>query len=141
MRTILYIGINLVGGAVHDADEWAARQAADLAWIDSQFEKHRLDIEVMIVLAHSDPDVSTNDPFFVPFFDRIRNEYNMPTILIHRNLFSETSGSDANYDGITNFAVLVAEGNTWPPMRVELHTTTGQSWSVLWDQDDWFDSV
>ena len=40
-ENILFVGINLVGGTIHDADEWAARLAADLAWIDSNVEANR----------------------------------------------------------------------------------------------------
>ena len=141
MRSILYIGINLVGGVIHDEDEWPARHAANLVWIDSQFAKHRQDIEVMIVFAHADPDLERNDPFFLPFFDRIRTIYYMPTILIHRNLGIETSSSEENFDGIPNFAVLVAEGTFWPPMRVEMDTTATGAWSLVWDQGDWFDDL
>ena len=32
---ILFIGINLVGGTVHDAQEFADRSADDLAWIEA----------------------------------------------------------------------------------------------------------
>lgn len=40
-ENILFVGINLVGGTIHDADEWEARQAADLAWIDANVEANR----------------------------------------------------------------------------------------------------
>jgi hypothetical protein len=40
-ESILFVGINLVGGTIHDEAEWAARQAADLEWVDANVEANR----------------------------------------------------------------------------------------------------
>jgi hypothetical protein len=44
------VGINLVGGVVHDAREWEDRHAANLQWIDDQYQQYMGE-----VLAHADP--------------------------------------------------------------------------------------
>jgi hypothetical protein len=136
LKRILFVGINLVGGAVHDQQEWATRQAADLEWIDTQFNSRRSEFDVLVIFAHADPSISTNAPFFQPLFDRIRFEYNIATVLIHRNLGIESFGAQENFDGIQDFVVLVAEGGIWPPMRVEIDPVVG---SFSFNQEDWFD--
>mmetsp|Transcript_4098 Transcript_4098/g.6852 ORF Transcript_4098/g.6852 Transcript_4098/m.6852 type:complete len:226 (-) Transcript_4098:112-789(-) len=136
MRNILYVGINLVGGRVHDDKEWEDRQKANLQWIDSSFQKHQARFDVLILFAHADPDIETNSDFFTPLFQRIEFDYRIPTILIHRNLGVESSSIEENFDDIPDFVVLVAEGGIWPPMRVEIDTITG---NFVWDQENWFD--
>ena len=37
---VLFVGINLVGGTVHDADEWRIRQEQDAAWVRDQLAAH-----------------------------------------------------------------------------------------------------
>ena len=133
----LFIGINLVGGTVHDTTEWAIRQTADLEWIDLQVDaaKQNGDMELLVVFAHADPSISTNDPFYNPFFENVRSSYNVPTVLVHRNLGIDTAQKQENFMGITDFVLLVVEGGIWPPMRVEVDTESG---SFLWNQADWF---
>lgn len=132
---ILFVGINLVGGTIHDADEWAARQAADLEWIDNNFEARRGQIELLVLFAHADPDIQTSEPFYTPFFDRVQSSYKVPTILVHRNLGIESSGFEPNYNGIDGLIVLVVEGSVWPPMKIEVSAAG----SFTFDQATWFD--
>lgn len=138
LRNILYIGINLVGGRVHSDSEWADRQKANLKWIDDSFRDNKPLFDVMVIFAHADPDIETNDDFFEPLFERIEFDYALPTILIHRNLGVESSSIEENFNNIPDFVVLVAEGGIWPPMRVEIDTITG---SFVWDQENWYDEL
>jgi hypothetical protein len=137
LNKALFVGINLVGGEVHDTTEWATRQAANLEWIAVQVSAARKnkDLEVLVVFAHADPSIPTNDPFFVPFFDNVQSSYKVPTVLVHRNLGIDSANMQENYMGINDFAVLVVQGGIWPPMRVEIDTESG---SFIWNQADWF---
>ena len=136
-RQTLFIGINLVGGQVQDTTEWATRQAADLEWIDLQVNaaKQNQEMGLLVLFTHADPSISTNDPFFNPFFANVETTYQVPTVLVHRNLGIDSAQIQENYMGINNFVLLVVEGGTWPPMRVEVDVESG---SFLWNQSDWF---
>ena len=134
-ENILFVGINLVGGTIHDANEWAARQAADLAWIDENFDANRSQIDLLVLFAHADPDIQSSAPFYDPFAIRVRDDYNVPTILIHRNLGIESSGFEPNFQGIDGFIVLVVEGSIWPPMKIELNAAG----LFNFDQSTWYD--
>ena len=61
----------MVGGVVHDADEWSTRQKANLDWIDSNYQQHKNSMKAMVLFAHADPDVPSNSPFYEPFKTRL----------------------------------------------------------------------
>jgi hypothetical protein len=133
-ENILFVGINLVGGTIHDQDEWDARQAADLEWIDNNFEENKNQTDLLVVFAHADPDIQSTEPFYTPFIQRVNSTYAIPTILIHRNLGIETSGFEPNYAGVDGLIVLVVEGSIWPPMKIELNAAG----LFTFDQSTWF---
>ena len=50
---VLYMGINLVGGKVHNSQEWAKRSADDLAWIQSNFTQFKDQVTSAVVFAQA----------------------------------------------------------------------------------------
>eukprot|EP00547_Thalassionema_nitzschioides_P001659 CAMPEP_0194213018 /NCGR_PEP_ID=MMETSP0156-20130528/13300_1 /TAXON_ID=33649 /ORGANISM="Thalassionema nitzschioides, Strain L26-B" /LENGTH=543 /DNA_ID=CAMNT_0038940959 /DNA_START=160 /DNA_END=1791 /DNA_ORIENTATION=- len=137
LRGVLYVGVNLVGGNIHDQDEWDARQKANIEWISSQFTTHRAKFEILILMTHADPDTpDTNDGFFEPLFEMVKSDFNVPTVLIHRNWGTDSAGLQEAYQDIDDFVVLVVKGDTWPPMMVTIDIQTG---SFSWDQGRWLD--
>ena len=114
---ILFIGINLVGGSVHDTKEWEKRQEANLQWIDQKFQLHRDSIKAFVLFAHADPDVPSNSPFYERFKSRVAADYNqVPVVLINRNLGVEPWSWETEFENISNFSVIVVEGSVWPPL-------------------------
>jgi hypothetical protein len=131
----LFVGINLVGGVVHDAREWQDRHQADLQWIDDNYLKYEGQFQVMVVLAHADPDIQANDDFFATFYTRVETDYTLQVIFIHRNLGVESWGLEPAFNGLSNLIVVVMEGSVWPPMLVEIDTAAG---IVDIDQEQWY---
>lgn len=78
---VLVIGINLVGGAIHDPDEWALRFEQNVTWIDQQFATHP-DIFAAVVFAHALPDLG-NHQEFVDGFKTVMADYLTPTLFLH----------------------------------------------------------
>lgn len=135
-RNVLLIGINLVGGVVHDNREWEDRHAADLEWIQSNFETHQGDFETMVIMAHADPEILANEPFFDLFYDLVGSNFaGTQIIFIHRSLGDESWGLERNYNGFENLMVAVVEGTKWPPMLVTIDTAAGL---VEIDQEQWY---
>ena len=133
---ILFVGINLVGGRFHNAQEWQDRHRADLAWINAQYQEHVNTTTTMVVLAHSAPLIVENAPFFTQFLDDVQNAYvDIQVLFIHRNLGENPWRVQPQYNGIDNLMVVVVRGSSWPPMLVEIDATTGVS---DFDQDDWY---
>ena len=59
----LFIGINLVGGRIHDAQEWADRSADDLAWIESNFADHGDQVTSAVIFGHASPSKTGYEVF------------------------------------------------------------------------------
>ncbi|MDH3700010.1 MAG: metallophosphoesterase [Alphaproteobacteria bacterium] len=59
----LFIGINLVGGRIHDAQEWADRSADDLAWIESNFADFGDQVTSAVIFGHAAPSKSGYEVF------------------------------------------------------------------------------
>jgi hypothetical protein len=135
---ILFVGINLVGGTVHNETEWATRQASNLQWIDDSFAKHKDGIKALVLFAHADPDVPSNSAFYEPFKDRVKTDYSqIPVVLIHRNLGVEPWSWDTEFENIPNLSVIVVAGSVWPPLMgaVDFRQTN----PLIFDQSTWYD--
>lgn len=138
LRRVLYIGINLVSGTIHNATEWSERQQEDLNWIQLNYERNQNDVNVMVVFSHSDPSIEANAPFFDSFNQSLTSDYNIATIIMHRNLGTESWSVQQHFNGITDYVDLVVEGGIWPPMRVEIDSVGG---TFVFNQDTWYDEM
>ena len=59
----LFVGINLVGGQMHDANEWATRSADDLLWIEDMFAQHGAAASNAVIFGHASPSQSGYSAF------------------------------------------------------------------------------
>jgi hypothetical protein len=50
---VLFVGINLVGGDVHDEDEWATRMEDDARWVESNFAAEAGNIDAAVLFSHA----------------------------------------------------------------------------------------
>ena len=53
---VLFIGINLVGGDVHDAAEWTQRMTEDANWVNQNFNAFGNQVTTSVVFGHAFPD-------------------------------------------------------------------------------------
>ncbi len=133
---VLFVGINLVGGVVHNTREWQNRHQANLQWIDEQYYLNEGDFDVLVVLAHADPDIQANSNFFETFYERVQFNYKVQVLFVHRNLGVETWALEPQFNGVDNLMVVVVEGSIWPPMMIQLDTKAG---TVDVDQGQWYE--
>jgi hypothetical protein len=90
----------------------------------------------LVLFAHADPDIQSSEPFYTPFFNRVKDSYGgVPVLLIHRNLGIESSGYEPNFQGIAGLTALVVEGSIWPPMKIELNAAGD---IFTFDQANWY---
>jgi hypothetical protein len=133
---ILFLGINLVGGEIHDDQEWQDRHRANLEWINYQYNQNVESITTMVILAHSSPVFEDNLSFFTQLLDNVENLYaDIQVLYIHRNLQTNPWELKPEYNGVENFMVVVVEGSVWPPMLVEIDAATGV---IDFNQDEWY---
>jgi len=55
LNDTLFVGINLVGGYIFDADEWASRSADDLVWVEDMFTQYGDVASNAVIFAHASP--------------------------------------------------------------------------------------
>jgi hypothetical protein len=80
-KGVLVLGINLVGGRVHDPKEWKTRHAQNNQWVKEQLTKHGDNVRAMVVLAQAEPN-ATHDSFFRPFVEQVK-AWGKPTLYLH----------------------------------------------------------
>lgn len=78
---VLVIGLNIVGGAVHDPEEWAQRHRDSAAWVAEAIERHP-DAKALVVGAQARPNPEKQEDFFGPFCE-IAAEFGKPVLYIH----------------------------------------------------------
>jgi hypothetical protein len=78
---ILFVGLSLVGGRVHDQTEWAAflKDAAD--WVEKSFSRKE-EFKAAVIFAHAFPSQSRHGAFAKRFIDASR-KLNRPILYIH----------------------------------------------------------
>ena len=89
-KGVVFIGVNLVGGAIHDASEWALRLPQDAAWIKEVLSRPSMtDVRAAVVLCQANPLVlkpgdpkEKFKPFLVPF-RQTAVEWKKPLLLLH----------------------------------------------------------
>ncbi len=88
---VLFIGLNVVGGRVHDPLEWATRFRQDNDWVEAQYAKHRSAVRAAVVMVQANvvgqgkPKVAVN-LLFKPFtsrFAEISAAFGKPVLFIH----------------------------------------------------------
>jgi len=132
-RDILFIGLNLPGGIVHDRDEWYDRHEANLEWINATATNYTENYTTMVVLAHADPTIEINDYFFQGFYSLVETNGDKRVIFVHRNLGVDNWKREHGYNEISNLDVVTVEGSVWPPLWMQIdpmHDYYGidQSW-------------
>ena len=80
-KGVLVLGLNIVGGRVHDAKEWTSRHSQNNDWVKEQFAKHGANAPTLVVLAQAEPN-ATHDSFFKPFVEQIK-AWGKPVLYIH----------------------------------------------------------
>ncbi|MGI8603178.1 MAG: hypothetical protein ACR2OZ_09270 [Verrucomicrobiales bacterium] len=87
-KGVVFIGINLVGGRIHDPAEWAARLPQSAAWIKDVLTRPSMkDVRAAVILAQANP-LRKGDPKekFAPFLTPFRQtaaEWKKPLLLLH----------------------------------------------------------
>lgn len=87
-KGVVFIGINLVGGRIHDPAEWAARLPQNAAWIHQVLALPSMkDARAAVILCQANP-LRKEDPkekfapFFTPFLQTAA-EWKKPVLVLH----------------------------------------------------------
>jgi len=80
-KGVLFVGINLVGGRVHDVKEWARRMKEDNDWVRICMKRFGPQVRAAVVLAQAEP-AKSHDPFFKQFADDVE-KFAKPVLYLH----------------------------------------------------------
>ncbi|WP_157606152.1 hypothetical protein [Schlesneria paludicola] len=111
---VLFVGINLVGGRVHDPNEWKRRHAENLDWIRRYLERERNSVTSAVIFAHAHPTAHHQD-FMDPFFD-VATAFEKPILFIHGD--GHKWIHDNPYQAKNIVRVQVDQGGIAPPLTV-----------------------
>lgn len=80
-KGVLMIGLNIVGGSIHDPQEWKTRHAACAEWVTANLARHAHHTRAAVVFAQARPKEHHED-FFAPFV-KAASDYGKPVMYLH----------------------------------------------------------
>ncbi len=78
---VLVLGLNIVGGKVHDKAEWETRLQQDADWVSEQFARHKSDSRAAVLLAQATP-ARSHELFFKQLVESCK-EWTKPVLYLH----------------------------------------------------------
>lgn len=145
LRSVLYIGLNMVGGPVLDEQAWSERIDSNLIWIRTQLALHndddddyddrisskinskRRQVKALVVFGHGN-----RKPEYKSFFAslaQIVGASGIPTVYIHET--NQASKVTTNAMGREHFWIVRVEGGKNPFMKVTVNTDNSTSPFIL----------
>ena len=113
---VLFVGINLVGGRVHDAEEWKHRMADDLVWVRRNLEQSGNDVQAVVVFGHALP-ARKHDAFFNGFVEDAK-KFAKPVLYLHGD--GHRWIHDRPFEAKNILRVQVDQGAIAPPVTVSV---------------------
>jgi hypothetical protein len=113
---VLFIGINIVGGRIHDADEWKKRHAQDLEWTRRNLRQFGATVSSVVVFGHALPFPKHND-FFAAFSKEAAN-LKKPVLYLHGD--GHRWFHDRPFAAKTIQRVQVDQGGIAPPVKITI---------------------
>ena len=80
-KGVLFIGLNLVGGSVHDSSEWTTRLNQNADFVNQQLAQHGAQVRAMVVFGQAGP--SSNRATFFNRFVTAAAGFGKPVLYVH----------------------------------------------------------
>lgn len=84
-RKGLFIGLNKVGGRVHDRQEWLTRHRQNAEWLSLYLERYRDSVDAAVLFAQAAPtnvDAELQEAFLTPLVEAAR-AFGKPILYLH----------------------------------------------------------
>ncbi|MBU1100369.1 MAG: metallophosphoesterase [Bacteroidetes bacterium] len=117
-KGVLLIGLNLVGGRVHDEDEWEVRNKQCAAWVEDQFSKNREYVRAAVLFLQANPDAKHKT--FMESFLKSAKEFSKPIIFIHGDGHEWIYEEEWLLPNITR--IQVDKGGIAPPLKIVINS-------------------
>ncbi len=113
---VLFIGINMVGGRIHDPTEWKQRHADGLQWIRRNLAQFGNDVSSLVLFGHANPQDKHRD-FFEPFSIEAE-KFDKPVLYLHGD--GHRWIYDRPFAAENILRVQVDQGGIAPPLKVSV---------------------
>lgn len=114
---VLFIGINKVGGKVHDRAEWETRLKQDAEWISDQFKSHREATHSAVIFAQASGASSIGG--FQKSLARAAREFAKPVLYLHADGHRWINEPGQYADNVTRVQLDVVN-EAFPPVQVQV---------------------
>lgn len=111
---VLFVGLNIVGGRVHDAAEWKQRHSLCLNWVRRNLIQFGEQVSSLVVFGHAKPAASHKD--FFDSFSEVAEQFDKPILYLHGD--GHRWIHDRPFAAQNILRVQVDQGGTAPPLRV-----------------------
>lgn len=111
---VLFVGINLVGGRVHDKEEWAKRHQQNVRWVRRALKESGANVGSLVLFGHANPN-EKHDDFFKPFITTAK-EFKKPILYLHGD--GHRWIHDRPFAAKNILRVQVDQGGIAPPLTV-----------------------
>ena len=115
-RQVLFVGLNLVGGRVHDPQEWKSRHRDNLNWTRAAILQHGKQVHAMVILGHANPQMN-HDDFFKPFVQEAL-KFTKPILYLHGD--GHRWIHDRPWEAKNILRVQVDQGGKAPPLKITI---------------------
>ncbi|NIA16219.1 MAG: hypothetical protein GWP08_19320 [Nitrospiraceae bacterium] len=119
---VLIMGINLVGGTVHDAAEWKRRHSQNAAWVRDNLTWYGGRVRAAVVFAQAAPSEKQED-FFAPFVEAAAT-FGKPLLYLHGD--GHAWQHEPQWRAPNVLRVQVDQVSKAPPVLVTVTTDPGQ---------------
>lgn len=113
---VLFVGLNIVGGLVHDAEEWKQRHADGLDWVRRNLRRYGDAVSSLVIFGHAKP-MENHDDFFIPFNEDAK-AFKKPILYLHGD--GHVWIHDRPFAAKNILRLQVDQGGIAPPLKVTI---------------------
>ena len=115
----LFIGLNIVGGRIHDKTEWSTRLTSQYRWTRDMIGNHLGGIGATVIFGHSHQPQKHGRYFFSPLKSYLKNELGSVMPILYLQGDAHRFAYNTGMMGLpTAVQVIVRGGTTEPPLKV-----------------------
>lgn len=110
---VLFVGINMVGGRIHDAAEWKQRHDDCLEWLRSNLHQFAAGVSSLVIFGHAGPGAKHSH--FFNSFTQDAQDFDKPILYLHGD--GHRWIHDRPFQAKNILRVQVDQGGKAPPLK------------------------
>ncbi len=140
-KGVLFIGLNLVGGKVHNADVWKSMIEDDVAWVKTQFATQGASASSAVIFMHANPGQNVLGNFiyakeeYKPFIEFLNvdtsPDFQKPILIIHGDGHKWIEDRPFAKAGERITRVQVTQGGLEAPLKVEVTNDPSEPFKLI----------